>query len=123
MPDDERLNHRSFEGAGRERLSINSDWRFSRFTTNVDGLSYNDTMKPWILPSANELIIDGTTHERPSGASPGSDVLYVQPSFDDSSWEAVNLPHDWAIKGPFKAPGISGGMGRLPSDGIGVSHR
>ena len=23
------------------------------------------------------------------------------PSFDDSAWECVNVPHDWAIRGPF----------------------
>ena len=25
----------------------------------------------------------------------------VSPSFDDSSWQAVSVPHDWAIYGPF----------------------
>ena len=25
----------------------------------------------------------------------------VQPSFNDSKWESVTVPHDWAIKGPF----------------------
>lgn len=25
----------------------------------------------------------------------------VSPSYDDSSWEKVTVPHDWAIKGPF----------------------
>lgn len=25
----------------------------------------------------------------------------VSPSYDDSSWEDVKVPHDWAIKGPF----------------------
>jgi len=24
-----------------------------------------------------------------------------QPTFDDSRWERVSVPHDWAIKGPF----------------------
>ena len=23
------------------------------------------------------------------------------PSFDDSAWQTVNVPHDWAIYGPF----------------------
>ncbi|ORY15379.1 glycoside hydrolase superfamily [Clohesyomyces aquaticus] len=69
---------------GRERLSLNLGWRFSRYTSSPDSLSYN-TLKP--------------------------------------SWEAVDLPHDWAIKGPFNAPGISGGMGRLPSNGIGWYRR
>ncbi|KAJ8125141.1 hypothetical protein O1611_g8499 [Lasiodiplodia mahajangana] len=101
----------------RERIDLNAGWRFSRFTTNPDSLSYN-TLKNWILPSANDFL-SGTKYQRPSGTAPGSNVQYVQANFSDSAWEAVNLPHDWAVKGPFNAPGISGGMGRLPSNGVG----
>ncbi|KAK4234659.1 glycoside hydrolase superfamily [Achaetomium macrosporum] len=109
------------DATGRERISLNEGWKFSRFTSNPDSLSYN-TLKPWILPSANDFI-KGTKRQRPSGTPPGSNVSYVQSSFDDSSWETVDLPHDWAIKGPFNAPGISGGMGRLPSNGVGWYRR
>lgn len=101
----------------RERTSLNAGWRFSRFTSNPDQLSY-DSMKNWILPSMNDFI-SRSKYQRPSGTPPGSNVQYVQSSFDDSKWEQVNLPHDWAIKGPFGAPGISGGEGRLPYNGIG----
>lgn len=114
---------RSASSAIRQRLSINRDWKFSRFSTSPDLLSYDLILKPWILPSANDFIVDGNKHERPSGTPPGSDVQYVQAGFDDSSWESVNLPHDWAIKGPFGAPGISGGMGRLPTNGVGWYRR
>ncbi|KAI3321591.1 glycoside hydrolase family 2 protein [Xylariaceae sp. AK1471] len=103
--------------ANRERIDLNAGWKFSRFTTNPDSLSYS-TLKNWILPSGNNFI-SGTKHQRPSGTAPGSDVQYVKAGFDDSTWEAINLPHDWAIKGPFNAPGINGGMGRLPSNGVG----
>ncbi|KAF2476297.1 glycoside hydrolase family 2 protein [Lindgomyces ingoldianus] len=106
---------------GRERISLNAGWRFSRFTSNPDSLSYS-TLKQWILPSANDFI-KGAERQRPSGTPPGNSVNYVQASFDDSAWEAVNLPHDWAIKGPFNAPGIGGGMGRLPSNGVGWYRR
>lgn len=39
-------------------------------------------------------------------------------SYDDSSWESVRLPHDWAISGPFdeSAPGSTG---KLPWKGVG----
>ncbi|KAL1875198.1 hypothetical protein Daus18300_003269 [Diaporthe australafricana] len=114
---------RSLASTVRERISINQDWKFSRFASSPDSLSYDTTLKPWFLPSANDFIVDGAKHERPSGTPPGSDVEYVQAAFDDSSWESVNLPHDWAIKGPFGAPGISGGMGRLPTDGVGWYRR
>ena len=107
--------------AGRERISLNSGWKFSRFTTSPDSVSYT-TLKQWILPQANDFI-DGAKHEVPSAAAPGADVKQAQASFADGDWEKVDLPHDWAIKGPFNAPGVSGGMGRLPSNGIGWYRR
>jgi len=39
-------------------------------------------------------------------------------NFDDSSWETVNLPHDWAIKGPFNID-EPGNTGQLPWKGEG----
>jgi beta-galactosidase len=40
------------------------------------------------------------------------------PNFDDSSWQAVRLPHDWAISGPFN-PKENGYAGKLPWKGVG----
>lgn len=107
---------------GRQRTSLNAGWRFQRFTTNPDGLSY-DILKPWILPSGNDFILTGSQSSLPNATAPGSDVAFVQPGFDDSAWDAVTLPHDWAIAGPFNAPDIPGEMGRLPSDGVGWYRR
>jgi beta-galactosidase len=107
---------------GRERTSLNTGWKFSRFTSNPDSLSYN-TLKPWILPVANNFIVNGAKHQVPSGTAPGGNVAYVQGSFNDAGWQSVDLPHDWAITGPFNAPGISGGMGRLPTNGVGWYRR
>lgn len=42
--------------------------------------------------------------------------------YDDSSWEPVAVPHDWAIAGPFEADG-EGGTGRLPWKGEGWYRR
>jgi beta-galactosidase len=79
----------------------------------------NRVLKPWILPSGNRFIKDPAKRfVRPEG-HPGSDVAYVQNSFDDSGWRVVTLPHDWAIEGPFNSGGVGGSMGRLPSPGIG----
>ena len=76
-------------------------------------------IKQWILPTGNDFIADpGRRHARPT-ENWGADVAYVQPDFDDSSWRRVNLPHDWAIEGPWLTTGPSGGMGRLPSWGVG----
>lgn len=39
-------------------------------------------------------------------------------NFDDSKWQSVNLPHDWAIAGPF-AEEFDANSGGLPTVGIG----
>ncbi|MBN6103559.1 DUF4982 domain-containing protein [Xanthomonas sp. CFBP 8703] len=76
-------------------------------------------LKPWILPTGNAFIADpAQRHPRPPG-DPGSDVAFVRADFDDSAWTRVDLPHDWAIAGPFLKDGPYGGMGRLPSWGVG----
>lgn len=133
----------------RERIKLNEGWRFMKYKSNPDSLIYdvrpeikevNDSkvadskpeeaiiietkenvLKNWILPSANDFIKDPSKkHIRPKG-NPGSDFAFLKPNFNDTHWEQVNVPHDWAIKGPFYAgdnPEVGGGMGRLPSQGV-----
>src|ERR1035437_5548509 len=75
-------------------------------------------IKQWLLPTGNNFIKDASRKFiRPEG-NLGDGVAYMQPDFDDNSWQQINLPHDWAIEGPFSRVG-GGGMGRLPSAGIG----
>ena len=38
----------------------------------------------------------------------------IDAGFDDSEWESVDLPHDWAISGPFGPLKSYGGSGKLP---------
>jgi beta-galactosidase len=47
----------------------------------------------------------------------GDTINANDPSFDDSSWRIVDLPHDWSIEGPFSKEYASG-TGYLPG-GIG----
>lgn len=135
----------------RERIDLNHDWRFFRYADNQtpDSLIYdirpavsgfNDSqaadtrptdavevesqegvLKPWILPSGNAFIHDPQKrHTRPDG-SPGHNFPFVKNNFEDTHWQVVDLPHDWAIKGPFYSgnnPKVGGGMGRLPSHGV-----
>lgn len=133
----------------RERISINEGWRFMKYDSEPDSLIYDirpevsgrndsrdadsqpteaveveptrEVLKKWILPTGNDFIKDpAQRHVRPEG-SPGSDFPFVQSDFDDSGWEEVDLPHDWAIGGPFLEgwdAEVGGGMGRLPSHGV-----
>lgn len=144
------------ESNPRQRISINEDWRFFKYDSaeEADPLIYDvrpevermeyarpadkeptaavtveadqTILKPWILPSANSFIADpARRHIRPDG-NPGADFPFVQANFDDTDWEPVRLPHDWAIAGPFfegDEPEVGGGMGRLPSPGVGWYRR
>ena len=135
----------------REHILINEGWKFYRYDPKVkgDSLIYDvrpeirengdnrpadarpteavkltatrTVLKPWILPTGNSFIKDPAgRHQRPQG-DPGADFPFVQRNFNDSAWEAVDLPHDWAIKGPFYKgwnTEIGGGMGRLPVQGV-----
>ena len=133
----------------RQRININEGWRFMRYNGEPDKLIYdvrpeisdrNDNivadskptesvkvisgetvLKKWILPAANDFINDPLkNHQRPQG-NPGGDFPFVQNSFNDNTWEKIDLPHDWAITKPFyegdKAI-VGGGMGRLPVHGV-----
>lgn len=40
------------------------------------------------------------------------------PELDDSEWQTVQIPHDWAIAGPFE-PKQDGFAGKLPWEGVG----
>lgn len=139
------------EGNHRQRISINEGWRFYKYDSiaRADSLIYDvrpeaknhkddrpadakpteaehidrrqKVLKPWILPTGNDLIKDPRNrHLRPEG-NPGRDFPFVLSDFDDRSWESVNLPHDRAIQGLFiedRDAEIGGSMGRLPSPGV-----
>lgn len=124
----------------RTRIDINSDWKFRRWESNPDEIIYDHrpdlvnltnviVLKSWILPSGNEFISDPSKrHIRPAGSPPGGNITFVQNTFDDSTWETVNVPHDWAISGPFYTEPddvaiVGGGMGRLPVFGVGWYRR
>ncbi|KAK3315860.1 glycoside hydrolase superfamily [Apodospora peruviana] len=108
----------------RERISLNPGWKFKRFEENPDDISYAK-LKAWILPTGNNFIKDSSKRPvRPSAQPPS--VSFAEPRFDDKSWESLDLPHDWAVKGPFlteKYSIIGGGEGRLPIHGVGWYRR
>lgn len=74
---------------GSADVSLFDDgWMFSRFGLQADGTS---------IPEPEDL---------------------ENPEIDDATWKNLNLPHDWAIEGPFRIE-LEGGTGKLPFKGIG----
>ncbi len=139
------------DSASRDQILINEGWKFYKYEgsgrpdfliyeTRPEVKNYQDDkpadaeptdaeqinpdnrgLKPWILPSANDFIVDASKNTRPEGF-PAQNFPFVSADFDDSSWEDVDLPHDWAINGPFfigEDVAVGGSMGRLPSPGVG----
>jgi len=51
--------------------------------------------------------------------SKGDHAAAMDPAYDDSDWESVDLPHDWAISGPFAPLKSPGNTGKLPWRGEG----
>jgi beta-galactosidase len=107
----------------RERISINSDWRFQK-DDPADAAGQLDyvKIKDWITPTGSELTAksDGTEAAKPTRpqGNLGGEISYVQNSFDDGGWKKLNLPHDWGIEGPFKQE-YPGETGKLPWWGVG----
>lgn len=78
------------QGNVRSRDSFNTNWRFVRFFNASD-------------------------EEKSDGREPENLQL---PTLNDSSWRTVDLPHDWAIEGPFSDT-LENNTGLLPWKGIG----
>ncbi|KAI0543222.1 glycoside hydrolase superfamily [Xylaria digitata] len=111
--------------SGRQVIKFDRNWRFWHSFENPDGISY-DQLKAYILPSANDFIADPSGHHDRPSSEPNITVQYTDKEFDDSNWEIVKVPHDWAIKGPFYVGSnvpVGGGMGRLPVQGVGWYRR
>ncbi len=51
--------------------------------------------------------------------APGAEA----PDFADGAWRTVNVPHDWAIEGPFDEKNPAGGAGAFLPGGIGWYRR
>ncbi|HEX8774113.1 MAG TPA: beta-galactosidase GalB [Pyrinomonadaceae bacterium] len=106
--------------APRERLSLNSDWRFQKGDPagTEDQLSY-EKIKEWVRATGNEFVLSSGAGKRvrPPG-NLGEGVSYTRRDFDDSGWRQLSLPHDWGIEGPFNQA-YPGETGKLPWWGIG----
>ena len=53
----------------------------------------------------------------------GDAVGAEAPSFDDSAWRIVDLPHDWSIEGPYDSAAVTTGRGGYLPTGVGWYRR
>jgi beta-galactosidase len=95
---------------------LDTGWRFTKGDPDeatTAKLSY-DALKQYILPTGNAF----SSHPVAAPATPFvADVAWAQPGFDDSAWRKLNIPHDWAVEGPFDQA-LNGETGKLPYPGI-----
>jgi len=66
----------------------------------------------WPKPGERRSSFD-TGWRFQKGDAPGAE----QPGYDDAGWRALDLPHDWAIEGPFDSA-INPHQGSLPYFGV-----
>jgi len=101
----------------RGRIPINDGWRFQKGDpTEVAGSLDYLKIRDWVLPSSAAFLKDPTVLPKRPDGNLGAKVPYTQPSFDDSAWRKLDLPHDWAIQGPFKQE-YKGKTGKLNYSG------
>ncbi|HEU5078910.1 MAG TPA: beta-galactosidase GalB [Opitutaceae bacterium] len=110
----------SSSSSQRERESFNEGWKFFRGDApDAKGSLDYKHLKPWVLATSGTDLVNASVAKpvRPEG-NPGGNISFVQPNFDDSQWQSVRVPHDWAIEGPFSQD-LPGETGKLPWEGVG----
>ena len=83
----------------RERLPFDRDWRFrlgdpADAAGTLDFKEVANLQKLTIDQHEEELALDRLGRDR-EVVGLGRGVRWVEPSFDDTDWRRVNLPHDW----------------------------
>jgi beta-galactosidase len=101
----------------RERIPFDDGWKFMKGDPEgaSNQLSYNSIKDR--LRATDSVGTDANVSVPSNGSGLGSDMAYTQPSFNDSSWRSLNLPHDWGVEGPFKQE-YPGETGKLPWWGV-----
>ena len=101
----------------RERISINADWRFQKDDpAEVAGSLDYAKIRAWVLPSSVDFVKDPKSLPKRPDGNLAAMVPFTQPNFDDGAWRKLDLPHDWAIEGPFRQE-LNGQSGKLQHDG------
>lgn len=103
----------------RERISLNSDWRFAKGHAANPAKDFNYGLS---LSFTKTLMLqEGTLLEA------GQESKLYSPhtqKYDDSKWEKVDLPHDWAMrlgygKEQHRVKGYRTITGRTPENSVG----
>lgn len=90
---------------------------FAVITSVVTLSSFAMAPKPAKLPNARVTTSFDADWRFFNG--PAAGVGTAKPEFDDSSWRALDVPHDWSIEGPFAKDNPTGGGGGFLPSGIG----
>ena len=79
-------------------VPLKEGWRFIKADDPSVGTNLTIQAMSAILDRANGGDADTTSASLPSGAPA---LGWAAPQFDDSSWKAVRVPHDWGVDTPF----------------------
>jgi beta-galactosidase len=93
-----------------EVLEVRQVLRRSKILVLLSVLVFTDSL------FAQRTVEDFNRNWRFTKGEHGQQVQQIE--YDDSDWQGVNLPHDWAISGPFN-PNENGYAGKLPWKGVG----
>ena len=83
-------------------------------TATVGANTIGPPTQPSAVAAGRQVVNFNRDWKFAKGSHPGAEAA----NFDDSAWETVRLPHDWAISGPFNAK-ENGYAGKLPWRGVG----
>jgi beta-galactosidase len=113
----------------RSRESFNQGWRFARFGPLPDGSKLPEPggAVPTIRVTASSEETDKGNTEIALTDAAGKPIATHKPGpaaspagveFDDAAWRKLDVPHDWAIEGPFRDD-LPNDTGKLPWQAIG----
>ncbi|MGH9455307.1 MAG: beta-galactosidase, partial [Terriglobia bacterium] len=78
----------------RERLLLDFGWRFHAGHAQDPSLDFNYGREREYAKTGDFFLRQSDSHPR----RPGPSSL----AFDDADWQAMDLPHDWAVELPFQ---------------------
>jgi beta-galactosidase len=95
-----------------ETVKFTATARYIRLTADSASAAWASVREMEVLDSQGNKITPRPANSDKVAAKP------EHPTFMDSDWRSLDLPHDWAIEGPFRMD-IENETGKLPWVGIG----